>query len=511
MATMRLIASKIGFILSLLVLTSCGRVVTECGGMALNVNRLTQIQNAAFSSNSKAYLITPNPLDATGNVGLQSLDSALGSLLDSYFLPGLILPSRLENSFLKVRINKITDSAGLLASPNSNGEFLFPISDIHYGETMAYHSLTAIQSYVEALGFQTDKSRPFYVMVKAEGSTHNPADVNAYYNHNPFSSSAPRELKIFGETAHSAWQDRDIFWHEFGHYFLESLTGSRGVDQAGDAGAVFSEGGAIHECFADYGAESLSGRGYLGRWIARNFPEYAVGQPLRTAHYKNDEFENFREVIDFDSSGKNLDRYRLGEWCSRVLWDIREQIVSENKVEGSFYADRMIFAAASLLKTDTSITDLKESLLNADEELNCGIHSRSIQNAFESRGFSNEVKNLDNPLLFKGSVSWSPYSNEQSTRSFSVDFTITNTNSELARNVRLVLESPNGDFSPIVYEQAFGDLGSGKTVTVGVNGPIPIDYSVMGTIPANRNYKGIKIILRVKIDNGPDTVIQGSL
>ncbi len=497
--------------LSFLTLMSCGRLVTECGGTSLNISRLTQIQRAAFTSNTQASLIIPNPLDATGNIGIQSMDSSLINSLSAIFLPNLSTVGRLENNFLKIRINSINDSPEILATPNSNGQYAFPITDIHYGETMAYHSMNAIQSYVEALGFQTNKSRPLFVMVNATGSTNNPEEVNAFYSHNYFDTTAPRTLKIYGDTAFSPRQDRDIYWHEFGHYLLESITSDRGVDFAGDSGAMFSEGAAIHECIADYGAESLSGRGYLGRWIARNFSEFAAGQPLRSAEDKNDELNNFSKVATFDATTKNLDRYRIGEWCTRVLWDIRRQIVKENSDEGRFYADRMIFAAASLLKRDTSVTSLRGALLEADEQLNCGIHSQSVKNAFESRGFSSDIPNLDLPLKLKASIVWLRDEQGQLTREFSISFTLTNPNLDRARNVRLILESTDARISPVVYQQSYGDLGSGKTVTVGGNGSLPIDYSVVGSVAPNQNYQGAHFNLRIKSENAPDAVIPGVL
>jgi len=509
-STLKLLARFIGGI-TILTLGGCGRFVSECGGLPLNTARLAQIRNSTNNRGSKAYLITPNPIDATGNISLNSLNSFSGSIFDSIFLPNMLTAQRLENDFLKVRISTVLDGTDILATPNSNGEYAFDVSDVHYGETMAYHSLTNIQNYVEALGFSTIKSRPLYVMVKSEGSTNNPADVNAFYDHNYFDPNLPRELKLFGDTAYAPREDRDIYWHEFGHYFLESITSERGVDFAGDSGAVFTEGGAIHECMADYGAESLSGRGYLGRWVARNFPDYPAGTPLRSAEDKNDDFDNFSRVSQFDPSGKNLDRYRIGEWCTRVLWDIRKQIVKENPGEGQYYADRMIFAAASLLKRDTSVTELKTALLQADEALNCGIHGRSVANAFSSRGFPTEVPRFIYPLVLRAKLVWLKNDQGQMTNEFAFSFTLSNPNAQSARNVRISLESLDGRFSPTIYQQAYGDLGSGKTVTVGENGPLPLSYSVQGSVAPNGNYQGSRFILRIKSENGPDTVVQGGL
>lgn len=494
--------------ISLLILfwnLGCGRVVTECGGTPLNINRLSQIERSAFSSNSKAFLITPNPVDATGNISVQSLDSSLGNILDVFSLSSLISSNRLENDFLKVRIRSISDDLSILASPNSSGEFRFAVNDIHYGETMGYHSLSSIQAYVEALGFTTNKSRPLYVMPLASDST-NPRDVNAFYDHHRFEPSYPRELKLFGNTTRAPFQDQDIYWHEFGHYFVESLTADRGVDNAGDLGATFTEGAAIHECLADYGAESLSNRGYLGRWISQNFSGFAPGAPLRSAEDLNDEFSNFKNVTQFDSSGKNLDRYRLAEWCSRVLWDIRTQITTENPDEGRYYADRMIFSAVSMLKQDSAISDLKTALMNADQELTCGIHERSITQAFQSRGFDSEPSTFSQPLILRASLVWLQGSRSQ----FSFNFQIFNPNAQSARNVRLALVPRDSRISAVTYLQGYGDLGAGQTITVGSNAALPLDFSVQGSVDSTMT-AGAKYELRVIIENGPQTVVQGAL
>lgn len=491
-----------------LVTARCGRLVTECGGLPLNSERLSVISNAAFESNSKAYLITPNPLDATGNFSVQSLDSSLGSFLDPFSLIGLNTSNFLENSFLKVRINSRSDGYEQLATPNSQGEFRFSVPDIHYGESMAYHSVTAIQAYVEELGFQTDRTRPLFVMVRAQGSTSDPSDVNAFYDHHHFNPELPRELRLFGETPHAPRQDRDIYWHEFGHYFLESITLGRGIDNAGDLGSVFSEGAAIHECLADYTAESLSGRGYIGRWVAKNFPsEFPSGAPLRSAEDKSDSFDRYNKVSQFESTGANLDRYRLAEWCSRVLWDIRSQMVSENSDEGRFYADRAIFGAASLLKKDTSISDLKKALLAADEELNCGIHTRSITSAFISRGYPSEIPQISKPLNLRASLVWL---NDQPGQ-FSLSFVISNPNGESAKNVQLILESADDRITTVIPTQGYGDLGANRSITVGQTGALPLDYSVKGSVDTRQNYRGARFLIRVKIENGPETVLQGAL
>jgi hypothetical protein len=46
---------------------------------------------------------------------------------------------------------------------------------------------------------------------------------------------------------------------------------------------------------------------------------------------------------------------------------------------------------------------------------------------------------------------------------------------------------------------------------VGQNGALPIEYSVQGWVNTDQNYRGARFIIRVQIENGPETVLQGAL
>lgn len=499
-------------------LSHCSTQLPECDGPALNTSELKSIKKTFFSSGPKAYLVVPNPIDATQIPTIQSSDTSLLQELDSFSLPGLLNSQKLENSFLKIRIQSQTDDPSILAKPNAKGDYQFPLTDVHYGETMAYHSLQSIQKYVEALGFSVVKSRPLFVYVRAKSDDGDSTSVNALYSHNYLNPSQPRLMRLYGDGQYAPSMDRDMYWHEFGHLFNESVNFESGIDYAGDSGAIFTEGSAIHECLADYLAESAGDKGNIGKWIARNFQEFQAGSPLRSAEPKNDDFNDFSRVSINDGTGQNPERYRMAEWCTRVLWDIRKRILTEDPEYGAIFADRLIFSGASLLQRDATVKQFKEAITTADKKLHCGLHSRSITSAFESRGFQSEPAQLGAPLTLQASPVGVNYSGSTSslgnpTPGNEVTFTLklNNPNGEIARNVRVILESRHAHLIPTTYAQSYADLPPGASVTIG-SGNLGVDYSVFATIDKNAKVRSrLPYRIRVKPENGPETVVDGEI
>jgi hypothetical protein len=503
-----------GVIAAAMLLQACTKA--GCDGPALNMASLSALRSSGLSSTGpKAFLILPNPIDATNNPQASVASTAILSAGSSLTLPSLLNVSRLENAFLKTRIKDIGDSLSTLATPNSKGNYAFQPSDVHYSETMAYRSITAVQAYVEALGFPVVKSRPLYVMVQAAGST--ATEVNAFYDHAYLNPATPRTIKVFGSSQYAPGMDQDIYWHEFGHMVNESVSAERGIDYAGDTGAVFSEAGAIHECLADYLAESVSGKPYIGKWIARNISGYAPGQPLRSAQEPDGKLQNFGHVAIADGTGNIPDRYGVGEWCTRVLWDVRKSFVADDSAAGPILSDRMVYSAVSLLTKDTSMTAFKSALIQADEQLHCGGHQDAINTAFESRGFVSPGS-LSQPLTITASpIGVSTDSSGKMSPSNLVpgaqvvfSFSIQNPNSNIARNVRVKLESSDSRFHAMTYQQSFGDMEGGQKIAVGGSGGLSIDFSVVGQIDqtATRG-RSLPYTLRVLTENGQESVFNG--
>lgn len=499
----------------LFLFSGCATELPECDGPKIDLAQVKSLRKTLFTSGPRAALVVPNPIDATGNPTVSASDSSLSREIEGFFLPDT-LSKKLENSFLKVRIKDLNDDLSTLAFPNAQGDYVFPLSDVHYSETMAYYSVSSMIHYVESLGFSIVRSRPLYIMVRSESDDGSDI-VNALYSHNYLDPSLPRTMRLYGSGQFSPGIDRDMYWHEFGHFFNESVSQETGIDYAADSGAYFTEASALHECLADYLAESVGNKGDIGKWIARNFSDIPAGKALRSAVPIEDDLNTFENVSTYDGTEKNLDRYRMAEWCTRVLWDLRSQFVSEDPGGGAIFSDRLIYSAVSLLKRDTSMAQFRAALDTADQQLHCGFHAKSIDKAFESRGFPATPQKMESKLSIQGSAVGVNTSNGQSTLGnpmaggeVAFQFRISNATGTTARNVRVLLESDDPLLIPVTYLQGYGDLPSGQSIVVGQGG-LSLGYSVFGSIDSGARVKKIPFRLRVRLENGPDSVFQGEI
>lgn len=466
-----------------LLLPSCAIELSDCSGPLVGTKTLFSIRQDRFLEGPRGFLVLPNPIDSQK---LQLFDfnaSTFQSAQEGVGLPRLQSASQLENSFVKVSADATGNN---LVSPQNLNDASRDIKSPQYGQVMAYHSITSIQDYVQSLGFQLDRSKPIHVRVDADPEASSP---NAFYTHNKYTND-PHTIELVGDAPYPFWADRDTFWHEFGHFFNESLTMNQGIDDAGDSGATFTEGAALHECLADYLAETASDRGYTGRWLAKNFSnEIPLGFPLRSALALEDNKNHYSNISRFMSSEGVPDTYSVAEWCSRVLWDIRTQFVKEDKETGSFYSDRVVFSAFSLLGENASILEFKKALQEADKTTHCGLHQASIEKAFSSRGFKEDIKKVGQPIeLSELQV------NQLDSSEYSIAFSLSNSNRSLARNVRVELLSDNPSYIPLTYFQGYGDFEAGQRAQ-----NIPAL-----TFQASRITRA-RLYLKVFFENGPET------
>ncbi len=503
------------FFLISFVLGACAK--RGCEGPPLELESLRNLKTQGISApGPRSYLVLPNPIDATSNPAATVSDSKTLESGNIFNLTNLLVPNRLDNAFLKVRVRTINDALSSLAAPNNAGDFNFQPQDIRYSQTMAYRSLSTIQAYVEGLGFSVVKSRPLFVMVQAEGSTSQ--DVNAFYDHAYLNPSAPRTIKLYGSSSFAPGVDQDMYWHEFGHLFNESITGERGIDFAGDNGAIWTEGSALHECLADYLSESASDKDYIGKWIARNIGGFRPGDPLRWASDRNGRPLDFAAVARADGTGAKPERYEVAEWCTRVLWDIRQSFIEDYGSDGPTISDRFVFSAASLLGRDSGIAQFRDALLSANEDLHCGGYGEVINDAFEKRGFV-KPEALAGPLAVTGTavtvrVNGTSIQPTPPAPGVSVVFSvrIQNPFPSVARNVRMKLSSSSPLLITKIYQQGLGDLEAGRTINVGSLGGLPSTFSVLGEIDSRATPgSAIPYTLTIMTENGPDAVVRGEV
>lgn len=495
------------------LLAGCGGK-EGCPGPELPLQQLNQAKNSLFSGSSRGALVIPNPIEAARVPNITATDSRLSKVAEFIGLPALA-GTGLENDFLRVRIRGINDSADILARPNSGSDFNYVLTDVHYSETMAYYGVQSMIEYVERLGFSVVQSRPLYVMVRAESDI--PGEVNAIYDHNYLNPQAPRTMRLFGDTDFAPGMDRDMYWHEFGHLFNESVSREVGFDYAGDNGAVFTEGAALHECLADILAQSVSDNAYIGRWIARNLDGFSPGEPLRQAVDGRGAPMTYDEVAIADGQGFSPARYGVAEWCTRVLWDIRREFVNEDPEQGAMRFERLVFSAVSNLKRDTSLRAFKSSLMETDDALYCGGHETGISSAFSARGFPADISDLGEKLFVAARPVGLVLSGEdyqiatpRPGATLTFDLRLGNPNNDIARDVRVYLEVEQEGIYTTTYMQGFGDLKPGQQIEVGDTG-LDYGFSVWGEIDQRLGSgTNVRYQIRITSQNTPDGVFQGS-
>lgn len=484
--------------LCITTLTHCIRSLDECSGPSINLEKVKNLRARSFSASAAGYLVLNDPIDATGNNLVTSSSAQVAAAVKKINLPNLSMPlNRLENSFLKMRHKSISDTTGL-AQVNGSQEFNYPVSDTRNSEVMGWYGVNFITDYIEALGYSLLKNRNLFFMVAAEDSNFGSSYVNAFYSHNFFDPASPREISFFGNGDYAPAKSLDVILHEVGHYINESVSKDVGIDRAGEYGAR-SEGGILHECLADYWAESLLNRDYIGKWINRNFSS-AAGTPLRSALEANDGKSVFKSVITFSASSGAPKKYDAAEWCSRVLYRFESYLRKESPELGSIVADRLVLKALSSLKKDTSFSEFRSALIDADQQYHCGLHKNSISESFSYFGFDDSPDKLSKSLTLKATPT--AYLGETY---FNLE--ITNSSAQTARNVRVLLESTSGSFLVNIYQQAFGDLPGGQKITVGGTG-ISLDNSVSGQKDTSVSTPA-KYRVSVLIENGDTSSVEG--
>ncbi|MBI4404907.1 MAG: hypothetical protein HY537_12135 [Deltaproteobacteria bacterium] len=487
---------------------------SDCTGPSIDMEKAVAIKKLRGFSGPPAPLLIPNPINATGLTTVLASDPKLVDQAQLFRLPDLT-GAILDNSFLRVRVRQVNDSLEGLAKPDSRGVYSFRVGDVHYSEVLAYLLVTAATKYYETLGFSLNKNRPLFTLVRSENGER--IDVNAFYEANYFDPQSPRLLRFMGNSSFPVAEDGDAIRHELGHFLLDQTCKEFACDLNGTLGAE-SEGAAINEGFADYFAATFDGP-EIGEWVARNDATIRAGSPIRSAIDKPGDALDFRAVAVADGTGKKPGRYEVGSWLSRALFEIRTQFENEDKKGGAVFADRLMFSAASLLSTNASISEFYRALVTADERLHCGNHTVSIRNAFERRGFDTDISNLSQPLILSqvrargfiqtgGQYHSAPFQNGTEVR---FAFRLENPNLKDARNVRVRVQA-SSKLIPLIPEQAYGDLASRQSITVG-NGvkSMSIDFSISARLDRMSPGEKIPFVLLAQPENGPLTQIRGEI
>lgn len=458
-----------------------------------------------------AGLVYANPIEASNDPNFGIASSGIDNLLRAFKLPGLLNPSSLDTDFIKIRTKQMTESD--LAAPNANGVFVFDPSSPKYSQLMAAYSVRSEMQYLEALGFPFCKERPLYVFSRVDSDV-----ANALYDHGYLTPQNPRTMRMYGAGNFTTGADARMYHHELGHMFNECTSHERKIDFAGDNGAAYTEGAALHECLADYVALTFGERTQLGEWLNHNYSDTQAGEPLRRSVDSDGNHLKFSDV-GFGSDANGIPgRYKVSEWCLRSLWDIRTAMVAKNGDFGAAQADYLIFSGLSLLQQDTSMLQFAQAIDQADRRLFCGGNKSLVRSAFEGRDFSMSPTKLVKPLDVSIRQVGVTTSNGQQTQGSprpggQLTFTIRlqNNDTENARNVRVRLTSSSTLLVPTTYMQGYGDIAPNATVTVG-NGGFSLDYSVWANIDRSATPGvAMRYAIEVLVENGETRRLEGAL
>ncbi len=498
-----------------LVYLRCSTELTECAGPMLDVPTLRSMRQNFFAlgGSQKASLVYPNPILATGNIAIEATSSELTRAVRLFSIGNLIASDRLESDFVKIRATAIDSPPS--AKPDPQGIYQYSITDPRYSEVLQYYSVAGLLNYVERLGFKINKSKPLYVLVSVAETGGSP---NAFYEHNSFTGKAYREIRFVGTGSYRPSVDATIGLHEVTHNIIENASYERGIDSDGERLAMATHGSFIHEGVADVLADSIIDQPAVGSWLARNFNDIALGDPLRSAVDRPGKTLDYQTVMENDGSGKRPERYEVAEWLSRVLWDIRQAFLGEDSESGAIFFERLMLTGLGHLYENTSLREFRDALIKTDEQMHCGLHRRSISRAFSGRGFQPNPPDLKEPLALQARPVGLTNQNGQFQIvnlapgiEGSFEITLTNPNSVVADDVRIRLES-SGPFLHIQTPgQGLGNLAAGKTITIGSRG-LSFLYSV-GFLVDSGAPRGsvIPYTLRVSTGNGDPTILSGEI
>ncbi len=318
--------------------------------------KVLSLRNIAQYETANGKIFLPNPVNSSGNSGLDDRNDAdypqLTNEIRSVTLRDLDASGTLTGTYA----NTVLTSTVSRAKASQAG-YAYSRSDNRFDEVMAYYWVTEGTHYVHDLGFTGIVNRSLGI------------DVDGIPDDNSFYSPGDKQLTFGSGGVHDA-QDATIIMHEFGHAILDS--------QVPGFGAPYSEAGAISEGFGDYWSASFfAGMGpkghawdaYVGTWDA---VAYNPGAPAFLRRL--DGQKTYPKDLD-----PQMEVHNNGEIWSSHLWEIREQL-------GKKAADQLIVEAQFKLTPNATFKDNAEAIIKTDGELNAGRNAAMLTKIFTRRG-----------------------------------------------------------------------------------------------------------------------------
>jgi len=321
-----------------------------------------------------------NALAATGNSGLTDNQQVSQTAYQTVTLPGLVSQTGLVGQFVDCFS---TTGASLRATPDGNGDYIFPRSTTpstgaRFDAVQTYFYLDFTQRYIQQLGFTNVNNRTVAVNINGV------ADDNSFYSPNGNGTGG----LTTGSGGVDDAEDAEVMIHEYGHSLQDNSTpniwGTRGT--AGTSAGT----GAMGEGFGDYFAASIT---------SQHFEQ--AGTPFETtvmewdaSSYSNEVPPTIRNILSTKRYPQDVVNqvHADGEIWSSTLWQIRSDFIAlaGNYATGAQQADRLVLNSHFLLtsRNATFVDGAMAILASADSLGYSQAQKDAIRARFNARGIN---------------------------------------------------------------------------------------------------------------------------
>ena len=255
--------------------------------------------------------------------------------------------------------------------------FKYTRSNDFFEAVNAYYHVDKSQRYVQSLHVGRDiQNGPIAVSPHGLGSL----DNSGYH--------PETNLLLFGQGGVDDAEDAEVIWHEYGHALLDASAPSL---------TITSEGNAFHEGWSDYWTasytRSLAESGQLARqdWTSlfkwdSGEGDFWAGRSLgATGVYPED------ILCDVESECTLNQIYIDGLFWASMLMEVYDQIGREQ-------TDRLNLVSHAYLSAPMTFRDAAQALIQADLDLNNGVHLDILVEILEERGLLEGPLIVHNPL-----------------------------------------------------------------------------------------------------------------
>lgn len=303
-------------------------------------------KNRAQSASGTGMVYLPNPVDTSGKFDLADNNDADSAALTAERKQ--VVLTDLDGTGTLTGKYATTTVRGTRAK-NARLSFDYSRSNDGFEETMAYYHITAMQYYIQSLGFANINNRQIT------------ANINMIEDDNSFYSPAAKDI-TFGTGGVDDAEDATIIYHESGHAIQDNQVPGWGRTE---------EGGAMGEGFGDYWAASnfnlVVSNPFVGTWDATS---YNPGTPA------------FLRRLDTPKnypSGMDGEVHDDGEIWSACLWQLWGLV-------GKAKADTLVLQAHFLLTPTAKFADGANAIIKANATLYQGEDAAAIKQIFVTRG-----------------------------------------------------------------------------------------------------------------------------